>query len=129
MEWFGNKNPQLLKAGGTLAATDSRNVKNKMKLFSLYKENNTFEAVVYESLEDFTKRTEWQDIIDDYFTIIDNKGRIYKWDDSKKEEYGTVYNYTLKIDRIDTELSKACLLNYEANNYATEFKFKFLKAN
>ena len=96
-----------------------------MKLFSLYKDNNTFEVVVYESLEDFTKRTEWQDIIDDYFTIIDDKGKIYKWDDSKKEEYGTIYNYTLKIDRIDKELGKACLSNYETNNFSTEFKFKF----
>lgn len=98
-----------------------------MKLFSIYKENDTFEIVVYESIEDFTNRTEWQDIIDDYFTIIDNEGNIYKWDDSKKDEYGTVYNYTLKVDRIDTELSKACLSNYEANHFATEFNFKSLQ--
>lgn len=100
-----------------------------MKLFSIYKEKDVFEVVVYESLEDFIKSTEWQDIMDDYFTIIDDQGKIYKWDDSKKEEYGTVYNYTLKIDRIDYELSKACLSNYVKNNFATEFKFKFLKIN
>ena len=98
-----------------------------MKLFSLYTENNTFEAVVYESIEEFTKRAEWQDVIDNCFIIIDNNGKIYKWDDSKKDEYGTVYNYTLKIDRIDSELSKACIANYEANNFAKEFEFNYPK--
>ena len=49
-----------------------------MKIFSLFRDRNQFEVCVFDSLEDFTRHTEWQDVLDDYFTIIDEKGNIYK---------------------------------------------------
>ena len=95
-----------------------------MKIFSLFREENKFEIVVYDSLKDFTDGTEWQDILGDYFTIIDKLGNIYKWDDSKKEEYGTVNNFTLKIAENDLDLGKLCQEKYEQNEFATEFSFE-----
>lgn len=95
-----------------------------MEIFSLFKEDNKFEIVVYDSLQDFSSRTEWQDIFGNYFTIIDKLGNIYKWDDSKKEEYGTVYNFTLKIVKNDLELGKLCQQKYEQNKFSTEFSFE-----
>jgi hypothetical protein len=95
-----------------------------MKIFSLYREKNKFEICVYESLEDFTKRTEWQDILGDYFTILDENGNIYKWDESKVEEFATVYDYTLIIKKTDEELGKLCKRNYVFKNFATEFTFE-----
>jgi len=95
-----------------------------MKIFSLYKEKNIFEICVYESLEDFTQRTEWQDILDDYFTIIDENGNIYKWNESKTDEFAITYNYNLIIKRTDTELGRLCQRNYILNNFATEFTFE-----
>jgi hypothetical protein len=95
-----------------------------MKIFSLFREENKFEIVVYDSLKDFTSGTEWQDILGDYVTIIDKSGNIYKWDDSKKEEYATVNNFTLKIVESDLELGKLCQEKYEQNEFSTEFSFE-----
>jgi hypothetical protein len=95
-----------------------------MKIFSLYIEKNKFEVCVYDSLEEFTQRTEWQDALGDYFTILDEKGNIYKWDDSKTEEYATIYNYTLIIKKVDKELGILCQRNYALNNFETEFTFE-----
>ena len=95
-----------------------------MKIFSLYREKNIFEICVYESLEDFTQRTEWQDVLGDYFTIIDENGNIYKWDESKTNEFSTTYNYTLIIKKTDKELGNLCQQNYVLNNFATEFSFE-----
>jgi hypothetical protein len=65
-----------------------------MKIFSLNRNNSKIEVCVYDSLEDFTQRIEWQDTLDDNFVIIDKNGNIYKWDESKSEEFATTYNYT-----------------------------------
>lgn len=51
-------------------------------------------------------------------------GNIYKWDESKTDEFATVYDYTLKIEAIDKELGKLCQLNYASNNFAIEFTFE-----
>ncbi len=95
-----------------------------MKIFSLFKEYNKIEVVVHDSLEDFTNRTEWQDILDNYFIIIDKYGNIYNWDDSKKEEFSTIYQFSLKISKIDLDLGKMCYDNYVLNNFKTEFNFE-----
>jgi hypothetical protein len=95
-----------------------------MKIFSLYREQNKYEIEVFNSLEDFTHSNEWQDILGDYFIILDEKGNIYRWDESKTDEYATVYDYTLVIKRTDEELGKLCQQNYVLNNFATEFNFE-----
>ncbi len=95
-----------------------------MKIFSLYREKNIFEICVYESLNDFVQSIEWQDILDDYFTILDEEGNIYKWDESKTKEFATIYDYTLIIKKTDKELGSLCQRNYLLNNCATEFTFE-----
>jgi hypothetical protein len=95
-----------------------------MKIFSLYREKDIFEICVYESLDDFTQRTEWQDALNDYFTILDENGNIYKWDESKTEEFATTYNYTLIIKKTDVELGDLCKRNYALSNFASEFTFE-----
>lgn len=95
-----------------------------MKIFSLFRKKNFFEICVYESVEDFTQRTEWQDALDDYFTIIDKDGNIYEWDKGKTKEFATTYNYTLIIKKTDKELGDLCHQNYALNNFASEFTFE-----
>lgn len=92
-----------------------------MQIFSVYKELSLVEVSVYESIEDFTMRTEWQDMLGDYFTIIDAAGNVYKWDDTKTEEYATVYNYTLQVAQVDRELGAFCVLHHRLNEFADEF--------
>ncbi len=95
-----------------------------MKIFSLFRKENFFEICVYDSLDDLTQSIEWQDILGNYFTIIDENGDIYKWDDSKTNEFATTYNYTLTIKNTDKDLGNLCQRNYALNNFATEFTFE-----
>lgn len=92
-----------------------------MKIFSLYREKNIFEIYVYESLEDFTNRIEWQDVLNEHLIILDEHGNIYKWDKSKTNQFSTTYNYTLAIKKTDAELGKICQQNYALNNFSNEF--------
>lgn len=89
-------------------------------VFSVFKDNNYLEVVVYDSIEDFTCRTEWQDIFEGYFTIIDENGKQYKWDDSIHMEFGTVYDYTLIPFADDIDLAQKCNEYYKLKK-ETEF--------
>jgi hypothetical protein len=95
-----------------------------MKIFNLYKVKNLHEVVVYNSIGDFTKMVEWQDVFDSQCIIIDELGGIYKWDDTKKDEYATTYDYTLVVKEINLELAKLCKHNYVQKNFSDEFSFE-----
>lgn len=95
-----------------------------MSIFSVYKESGIVEVSVYKSLADLTRHIEWQDVLGEHFTIIDATGNIYKWDDTRTEEYATTYNYSLRIARVDGELGKLCALHHQQNTFATEFVVK-----
>jgi hypothetical protein len=64
------------------------------------------EVTIYESLEDLSQRVEWQDILDDSLKIMDEDGKLYVWDDSNRNEVGTVFNYSFKTNGTDAELIK-----------------------
>ncbi|MGC4040142.1 MAG: hypothetical protein QM710_04950 [Flavobacterium sp.] len=87
-------------------------------VFSVFKNNNHLDVIVYDSIEDFIRRTEWQDIFEGHSAIIDENGEQYKWDDSKIMEFGTVYNYTLIPFTRDLDLAKKCNEYYKLNKTA-----------
>jgi hypothetical protein len=95
-----------------------------MKIFNVYLNQNKYEILTYESIDEIVNSIEWQDVLEDYFMIIDEQGNIYKWDESKDIEYGTVYGYSLKIVDYDIELSNLILRNHELNDYKFEFSFR-----
>ena len=72
------------------------------------KKENGIEFIVYDSLEDLSRRVDWQDILDPCSTILDEDGKIYEWDDTKAEEIGTVFDYSFQAVRMDLDLAKRC---------------------
>jgi hypothetical protein len=72
------------------------------------RKENRIEFIVYDSLEDLSKRVDWQDILDPSLIILDEDGNIYTWDDKKIEEIGIVFNYSFKAVRTDLDLAKRC---------------------
>ena len=67
------------------------------------------QVIVYKSINDLTKRVEWQDVFEGKSIIIDENGTEYEWDSSKKDEIGTVYDYTLIPTSRISELITECL--------------------
>ena len=100
-----------------------------MKIFGLHMENTNMETTVFDSLEDFTKRIEWQDLLDNKLIILDESGYIYEWDKTKTEEYATTYNYTLIANKRNIELGQLCIQNYALNNCEDEFEFEYNNLN
>ena len=72
------------------------------------RKGNRIEFIVYDSLEDLSQRVDWRDILDPSLTILDEEGRIYVWDNSKRDEVGTVFNYSFKTIGIDLNLAEKC---------------------
>ena len=71
--------------------------------------NRNLEVDTYDDLAGVARRVEWQDILDDDLLIMDESGQLYKWDNSKLTEYGSVYNYSFKTvgeDKMLLELLK-----------------------
>ncbi|NVK29121.1 MAG: hypothetical protein HWE14_13800 [Flavobacteriia bacterium] len=67
---------------------------------------------------------EWQDVFEGKSIIVDLEGNKYKWDDSKSEEYATVYDYTLiktgdKLDFIDRLKNE-----YNSSDHCGEFEIE-----
>jgi hypothetical protein len=69
---------------------------------------NRIEVFVYDSLEDLAQRVDWQDILDESLRILDEDGNLYAWDDSKRNEVGTVFEYSFKRNGTDPELMRKC---------------------
>ena len=90
-------------------------------IFSVSIANKVKHVDVYDSTEHLSSSVEWQDILDNDLTIIDEIGNIYQWDNSKTKEIGTTYNYTLKICGFNPELSREILNTYTASNKPSEF--------
>jgi hypothetical protein len=70
--------------------------------------SDRIEVIVYDTLEQLSESVDWQDILDEAIKILDDSGKIYKWDDTKKNEYGMVFNYSFRVIGIDEELVRKC---------------------
>jgi hypothetical protein len=92
-------------------------------IFLIDKVDSEHQVIVYESIADLTQRVEWQDIFEGKSIIIDKNGTEYEWDSSKKNEIGTVYNYTLIPTSRVSELITECLKGFELNKDSWEFSF------
>lgn len=79
------------------------------------------QTVVYDNISDLTSRVEWQDIQDTGVIIIDEEGNIYNWDETKKEEISTTYDYTMKIVGSNKKLGHSCFITYKRLHEPTEF--------
>ena len=80
------------------------------------------EVIIYNSLEQITHSIEWQDIFEGRDIIIDHEGNQYKWNDLKQEEFGTVYDYTLKkFDNKNQWLSERLIEAHFNSGYQSEF--------
>ena len=64
-------------------------------IFLLDRLDSIYQVLVYKDLSDLIYRTEWQDIFEGKSIITDLEGNKYKWDDTKREEFATVHDYTL----------------------------------
>ncbi len=60
-------------------------------IFLIFIDDDEESIDVYDSLEDFSYRVDRQDIINSDEILIDEFGNIYKWDETKTEEYGTTH--------------------------------------
>ncbi|HEY0656584.1 MAG TPA: hypothetical protein VGD65_25800 [Chryseosolibacter sp.] len=74
----------------------------------------TIEVEVYASLADVAERVEWQDILSDFLTVLDEQGNVYVWDNTKSNEAGTTYDYSFRIKGADLHLAKLCLARFRA---------------
>ncbi len=92
-------------------------------IFLIDKVNSEHQVIVYESITDLTQRVEWQDIFEGKSIIIDENGIEYEWDSSKKNEVGTVYNYSLIPTSRVSELIAECLKRVNINENICEFNF------
>lgn len=73
---------------------------------------NKIEVFVYDNLEDLARRVDWQDILDGSLKILDEEGKLYIWDDSQKNQAGTVFGYSFKTNGTDLELVAKCKVKF-----------------
>ncbi|MEL0456670.1 hypothetical protein WJN01_10550 [Flavobacteriaceae bacterium SZ-1-7] len=90
-------------------------------IFLIDKVNSEHQVVVYENIVDLTGRVEWQDLFEGNSIIIDENGTEYEWDSSKKNEIGTVYDYTLIPTKRVSVLITECLKRVNTNQDIREF--------
>jgi hypothetical protein len=89
---------------------------------------NKIEVSVYDSLEDLAKRVDWQDILDNSLKILDEDGKLYVWDDSKKDQVGTVFNYSFKTNGTDLELIRKCKAKFTQLGQPDSFEIEIVEA-
>jgi len=46
--------------------------------------------------------------LDESLKILDEEGNLYVWDDSKRNEAGSVFGYSFKTNGTDFEIVKIC---------------------
>lgn len=82
------------------------------------------EVIVYDSLQDLSQRVDWQDVLDDSLKILDEEGRIYVWDNSKRDQLGTVFNYSFKTNGTDSELAEKCKVKFSQLGQPDRFEIE-----
>jgi len=92
-------------------------------IFLIDKVDSEHQVIVYDSIPDLTQRVEWQDIFEGKSVIIDENGTEYEWDSSKKNEIGTVHDYTLIPTARISELITECLKRVNTDQNIGEFNF------
>jgi len=92
-------------------------------IFLIDKIDSEHQVIVYENITDLTKRVEWQDVFEGKSIIIDKNGTEYEWDSSKKNEIGTVYEYTMIPTTRVSELITECLNRINTDQNISEFNF------
>lgn len=92
-------------------------------IFLIEKVDSEHQVIVYENIIDLTQRVEWQDVFEGKSIIIDEKGTEYEWDSSKKNEIGTVHDYTLIHTSRVSELITKCLKRVNTDHSIYEFNF------
>ena len=92
-------------------------------IFLIDKVDSEHQVIVYESITDLTQRVEWQDIFEGKSVIIDENGTEYEWDTLKKNEIGTVHDYTLIPTARISKLITECLKKVNNNQNIYEFNF------
>ena len=86
----------------------------------------SIKVVVYDSLEDLAQRVEWQDILEQSLRILDEEGNIYVWDDTKTNEWGIVYGYSLITNGTDTPLASKCKEKLNQLGHPGDFKIEVI---
>jgi len=81
------------------------------------------QVIVYENIPDLIQRVEWQDIFEGKSIIIDEKGTEYEWDSTKRDEIGTVHDYTIIPTSRVSEFITECLKRVKAEQNICEFNF------
>ena len=84
-------------------------------------DQHTDEVNVFDSVDQLTSMVEWQDILNDEIAVIDERGNLYKWDSTKSEEIGTIYNYTMTSIGANMDLSQKCNKQYSELNQPNTF--------
>ncbi len=92
-------------------------------IFLIDQVDSEYQVTVYDSISDLTRRVEWQDIVEDNSIIIDENGTVYEWDSSRKDEFGTVHEYTLIQTLRVSELITPCLESIKFDKNICEFNF------
>lgn len=87
---------------------------------------NKIEVFVYESLDDLAQRVDWQDILDSSLKILDEDGKLYVWGDSKKDQTGTVFNYSFKTNGTDLELARKCKAKFNQLGQLDSFNIEII---
>lgn len=93
-------------------------------IFLIDHSNGKQNVVVYDNLIQLSQMVEWQDILDVSCIILDEEGKLYAWDDSKKEEIGTIYDYTFKMIGTNEDLLQRCKLAFEKPGRVDEFELE-----
>ena len=90
-------------------------------IFIIYDIDSELEIETFSTLEEISCRIEWQDILCETLTILDENGDIYAWDSSRKDEYATVYDYTLIKISSNLDLAEKCNKAYLELGQPDEF--------
>jgi len=51
--------------------------------------------------------------LDNSLRILDEDGKLYVWDDSRKDQVGTVFSNSFKTNGIDLELMNKCKTKFD----------------
>lgn len=84
-------------------------------IFLIEKVNSEHQVFFYDNIPELIQRVEWQDGFEGKSIIIDKKGTEYEWDSEKKNEIGTVHDYTIIPTTRVSELITECLKRIESD--------------
>lgn len=90
-------------------------------VFLIDKVDSEHQVVIYENIPDLVQRVEWQDIFEGKSIIIYENGIEYEWDSTKKNEIGTVHDYSIVPTSKISALTSKCLEIVSSNPNICEF--------